>query len=204
MIPPQDNLSPNQLFDAFCVNDRVKYLKNLIIGKLLEEDLKAWALEHKKKFEDVPLYPFDPEEKFGKQAQAEAWKIIERERELLAQKMVSHIRTTCNSAISQLNNIVWTRDETGKAVKHTWFIEEVPNTLSAIKDAFPTMDIQYVGDHDSQTLERINRIAERLGEFRELIPYCDPETQQLYGKAIDLCHLERVEVAKEKNQKEKE
>jgi hypothetical protein len=204
MIEPQDNVSPNQCFDRFCVEDRVKHLKNLIIGKLLEEDLKAWALEHKKKFEDIPLYPYDPEEKFGKQAEAEAWKIIEAERKLLAQKMASHIRTTCNSAISQLNNIVWTRDEHGKAVKHKWFIEEVPNILSHGKDAFPTMDIHYVGDHDFQTLERINRIAERLGEFSELIPYCDGETQQLYGKAIDLCHLERVEVAKEKKQKEKE
>jgi len=207
MIEPQDNVSPNQCFDRFCVEDRVKHLKNLIIGKLLEEDLKLWALEHKKKFEEIPPYPLDRdgiENKFGKQAEAEAWKIIERERELLAQKMVSHIRTTCNLAISQLDNIVWTKGKDGKVEKHKWFIEEVPNILSASKDSFPTMDIHYCGDHDFQTLERINRIAERLGEFRELIPYCDAETQQLYGKAIDLCHLERVEVAKEKKQKEKE
>jgi hypothetical protein len=207
MIEPSDNLSPNQLFDAFCVNDRVKTLKNQIIEKLVNEDLRAWALQHKQRFEEIPPYPLDRdgiENKFGKQAEAEAWKIIEAERKLLAQKMASHIRTTCNSAISQLNNIVWTRDEHGKAVKHKWFIEEVPNTLSHSKDASPTMDIHYVGDHDSQTLERINRIGERVTEFSELIPYCDAETQQLYGKAIDLCHLERVEVAKEKKQKEKE
>jgi hypothetical protein len=79
MIQPQNSVSPNQLFDPFCVNDRVKTLKNQIIGQLVNEDLRAWALEHKKKFEDIPQYPFDPEEKFGKQAEAEAWKIIERE-----------------------------------------------------------------------------------------------------------------------------
>jgi hypothetical protein len=194
MIVPSDNLSPNQLFDPFCVNDRVKHLKNLIIGSLLEQDLKAWALEHKKRFEEVPQYPFNPEEKFGKQAEQEAWKIIEAERKLLAQRLSPYIKTKCNLAISQLNNIVWTIDEKGKPTKHKWYVEEVPNILSHGKDSSPTMDIQYVGDHDFITLERINRILEHVSEFQEIIPYCDDETKQLYGKALELGSLERVEI----------
>jgi hypothetical protein len=170
----------------------VKTLKNQIIEKLVNEDLRAWALEHKKKFEDIPQYPFDPEEKFGKQAEAEAWKIIERERELLAQKMASHIRTTCNLAISQLNNIVWTKGKDGKVEKHKRIIESVPNTLTYTKDSPKTMDISYVGNGDTQTLERIGYIIGRLSEFREIIPYADAETQQLFKQALDLATLETV------------
>ena len=192
MIQPQNSVSPNQLFDPFCVNDRVKTLKNQIIGQLVNEDLRAWALEHKKKFEDIPQYPFDPEEKFGKQAEAEAWKIIERERELLAQKMASYLRTTCNLAISQLNNIVWTKGKDGKVEKHKRIIESVPNTLTNTKNSPKTMDISYVGNGDTQTLERIGYIIGRLSEFREIIPYADAETQQLFKQALDLASLEIV------------
>jgi hypothetical protein len=106
--------------------------------------------------------------------------------------MASHIRTTCNLAISQLNNIVWTKGKDGKVEKHKRIIESVPNTLTHTKNSPKTMDISYVGNGDTQTLERIGYIIGRLSEFREIIPYADAETQQLFKQALDLASLEIV------------
>jgi hypothetical protein len=189
-----ETLGHAQLFDEGCTSSRLKELTQGFIGQYVKEDLKAWALEHKKAFSEIPLYPLNEEEiqnKFYEKARGEALKILEEERKNYVDYLTSYIRTTLQSLIRRLRPLVYGIDEKGKSCKLKIIIER-----KIVRDderrTFEERDVQYVGDNETERYNQIVLLQSRLNEFPDYVPYMSQELRELYSEASNLANLEVV------------
>jgi hypothetical protein len=194
-IPPQDNLDPTIVFDKGCVESRLKQLTQLIIQQLVNEDLQAWVLEHRKAFKNVPPYPLEDNQiqaKFYKEARAEAERILEVERKHAVKNREDHVRNTLNNVIRQLEFLVFTPQGTkGKIYTERKLVRD-PRTHS-----FEERDVQYFETPEGEErVAQISRVGVLMSGFDDYFPYLPKELQDLYTKASNLGNLERVVVVK--------
>jgi len=93
---------------------------NRIIVKLVEQNLKQFALEHKKRFKPVPPYPYNEieiRERFYEKAKEEAEKVIEQERKNVVEARKNHMRNTLSLVIRQARLLVFTEHGKGKIIR---------------------------------------------------------------------------------------
>jgi len=193
-VPPRTgNIDPTSVFDEGCAESRIEELTKLIIAKLTEEDLKAFALSYKKKFEAVPLYPLNATEirdKFYEKARKEAVKILEQERKNCVEERSQYIKNTLNLIIKQLRLIVYTEHGKGK-----FYVKKEPLKGVLPKDAPLERDVMYFEGDNAAGIERyqqICRVLGRLGEFQDYEPYMNQELLDLWNEASQLGNIEIV------------
>jgi hypothetical protein len=193
IIPPADYLEPTQVFDKGCYETRLKQLTEMVLAKLIEQDMKQFALEYKKQFQEIPLYPYEEARvRFYEKARGEAQKIIEAERHKVVEARKDYIKTTLNLIIRQAKLLVFTDKGKGKIYKKREAIEGVlfKDDTRVFRDVF------YFEDDNPAGRERVIQIAHlqsRLGEFEDYVPYMDAELQKLYAEAKNLLDIEVVD-----------
>jgi len=172
----------------------------MIIAKLTEEDLKAFALKYKKRFEAVPLYPlnqFEIRDKFYEQARKEAVEILEQERKNCVEYRSGYIKNTLNNAIKRLRLEVFT--EHGKG---TIYVARKVVLVDSGKGLYEERDVMYFETYPEgvDKLNRINLTLGQISEFADYIPYMNQECLQLWKEASDLANIGIVRVDAETQQ----
>jgi len=204
-VIPQDNIDT---FSQEHYEDRLNHLTNLIMEKLVKEDLKQWVLQHKKKFEPVPPYPYgeiEIRERFYEKARAEAERIIEEERKLFVRKREEHITRHLNLIIKQAKLLVFTADGKGKIHrKRVSIVGSIPagSPFSFREDFYFEQD-NPIG---REIYFQIVKLKNAIGSYRQYVPYMSEKVSSLYWEANRLLDLEVVDDAEktQKTNKEKE
>ncbi len=192
LINPQsgEGISPTQVFDKGCAETRLRELTTNIIQILVQRDVKALALEHKRAFEAVPPYPLKDDEileKFYKDARKEAERILEAERKNVVDQRAEYIKNTLKIVIRQLQMLVQTEHGKGKL-----YIER--KVVQDNSGSYRERDVTYFEFYPEgvERAEQIGRVSEKLSAIRDYIPYLNAELAELWKQASDLANLEIV------------
>jgi len=199
-VIPQDNIDT---FSQERYEDRLNHLTNLIMEKLVKEDLKQWALEHKKKFEPIPPYPYNEaeiRERFYEKAQKEAERIIEQERKNFVRQREKHITRHLNLIIKQAKLLVFTANGKGKIYRKKVAIRgSVPKESSGFRDDFYFEDDNPTG---REIYFQYVKLRNALSPYRQYVPYMSEKVSSLWREAHRLLDLEIVDADAEKKEKE--
>lgn len=182
---PRDgnSFSPTEVFDVSCAENRVRELTQLIIGELVEVDLKRHAKEYRQKFEPIPSYPLNNaeiQEKFENIARQEAINILEKERKNIVDFQSPYIRKVLETYIKQLKYVLFDDQKPFKRYE-----EEVWKPDSNGENPRKTV-LSYTRS------EIIHRWTARLTDFSDFRPYLNDELSALWKEADALASQERL------------
>jgi hypothetical protein len=190
--PASGDLSPSVVFDEGCRESRIRELTDKIVNYiLLQRELKAWALEHKKRFENIPTYPLQENyARLYEEAHKEAVRIVEQERKNVVEARTNYIKTTLNLAIRNLRGLTFTEKGKGKV-----YIEKklVPSYSGC---GYDERDILYFEKYPEgeQRFQQISQAISRVSEFRDYLPYFSGELTALWKEFSELESFEFIRV----------
>jgi len=191
-ILPNNSVSSSMVFEPSGYSNRLEELYKQIVNILALEEMQQIAMEAKKRFETPPPYDYtfpQLEERFGRQAMAEARAILEEERRLVVENMAPYIKATLENLIPRLRNIVFGVDKKGKPFKRKIRVAKMTVEDGSGKGNYIVTDVQSF-DGDIEAFQHYERLASRVGEFNAYASYMPSDLAQLYAEARDLCSLE--------------
>lgn len=197
-LQPRDagSLDYGTVFDEGITRTRLNELTQAFMAKLMKEDMEKMTDKARRAFKPVPRFqlPQDKniEEVYGERARKLAEKIIEQERQNYVDARAERDKTLLVEIKRKLRSIVWTVDDKGKATKLKRIVERVAKGNRGI------CEVHYVGDHDFERLNQINRLKGRLNQLSSFIPYYPEEIKKLYNEARAVASLEYEYKKKEK------
>ena len=194
LIEPRsgENLSPTAVFDGQCAESRLEELTKQIMQIFVHEDLENFAMEHKKAFKPIPLYPLNEaeiNEKFYEKARKEAERILSQERRNVVEQRSQYIKNTLNIIIRQLRLLVFTEHGKGKI-----YLKKEPISGQCHPNNPSEREIFYFETYP-EGIERYNQIMQqkgRLNEFEDYFAYMTQDLIELYQQASALAELEFV------------
>lgn len=192
IVTPQDNIDT---FDKEKYQDRLNHLTNLIMEKLVEQDVKRHAKECREKFEPVSPYPYNEiqiREMFYEKAKAEAERIIEQERKNFVKRLEPHIRRHLNLIISQAKMLVFTEHGKGKLIR---IKKPIVGSFPKESHIFEVTEFSFEEDNPTgrEIYFLICRLKDALGSYSKFVPYMDKDLKDLWSQASQLLDLEIVD-----------
>ena len=190
--PASGDLSPSVVFDEGCRESRIRELTDKILYCILQQrEEKAWALEHKKRFENIPTYPLQENyARLCEEAHKEAVRIVEQERKNVVEARTNYIKTTLNLTIRNLRLLTYTKDGKGKV-----FIEK--KLVPAYRGSgYDEREIPYFEKwpEGEQRFQQINQAISRVSEFRDYVEYFSDELKALWKEFSELESFEFIRV----------
>jgi len=190
--PASGDLSPSVVFDEGCRESRIRELTDKIVNYiLLQRELKAWALEHKKRFETIP--PYRLEENYARlyeEAHKEAERIVEQEKKNVVLARTIYIRNTLNLIIRRLRFLTFTEHGKGKVYIEKKFVHADRGS------GYDERDIPYFEKwpDGEQRFQQINAAISRVSEFRDYVEYFSDELTALWKEFSELESFEFIRV----------
>jgi len=178
-----EEISPIYVFDAGIVESRVREVAQLIIGELVEVDLKRHAKEYRQKFEPVPPYPLNDteiQEKFGNIARQEALNILEIERKNVVDSRTPYIKKVLETYIKQLRYVLLDDGKPFKTYSETAWCPDYTGT---------SMEKRVTSYSRSQIIKRWEA---RLAEYSDFRRYLNPDVEALWKEADALASQESL------------
>lgn len=182
-----EEISPIYVFDAGIVESRVREVTQLIIGELVEVDLKRHAKECRQKFEPVSPYPLNDAEiqqKFGNIARQQALDILEIERKNVVDSRTPYIKKVLETYVKQLRYVLLDDGKPFKTYSETSWCPDYTGT---------SMEKRVTSYSRSQIIQRWDA---RLAEFSDFRPYLNAEVEALW-KIADVLRNQEGLVSKE-------
>jgi len=203
-IQPRDprSLSHVPLFDEGCVRSRLQELTSALISEFATEEMRKIADTAKRSFQPIPVcdwHPVELEQKYGEQAQSEAKKVLEQERQAYVDYIADYIKQNLTQIISRLRYLVWTVDENEKPCKLQHIIAK--EMAADIRGNWDYREVEYVANHDVERLQQIRFMSHRLTAFRDYVPYFNKELKKLWQETTELTTLETVKKGETQNAK---
>lgn len=195
--PASGDLSPSVVFDEGCRESRIRELTDKILHCILQQrEEKAWALEHKKRFENIPTYPLQENyARLYEEAHKEAVRIVEQERKNVVETRTNYIKTTLNLIIRRLRFLTFTEHGKGKVY--------VEKKLVPAYDGYgyDERDISYFEKYPEgeQIFQQISAAISRVSEFRDYVEYFSDDLKALWKEFSKLESFEFVRVEKGQN-----
>lgn len=155
----------------------------------------------KRAFKPIPIMTSSYtqlQEKFGDKARKKAFKVLEQERQNYVDAKSDYITNNLKLIIPQLKFLVFVIDEEGKARKGKIYFEKISKRDPS--GNWRLVDVGYF-ENLQQGVERLAQIGllrNKLGVFKDYVPYMDKATLALWREAQDLASLEMVRVEPEK------
>jgi hypothetical protein len=197
-----------ELWEEHHMRRRINELTEAYLAELIDADMVNESREAKKRFlawkegdgvvDPAPRYHPDDlnygRRTFLEQAKKSAEETFEAERKNYVSAREERDKAMIVEIGKKLKWLVYVVDDEGKTQKLK-IIQEAGHYIireSRLAGQMMPCTLQYVGDHDTQRLEQITALRNRLLELRDFVPYYEDETQKLYAEALDLATLEIV------------